>query len=113
MREIRPWGYFEILYEDSNTKVKKIRVESGQVLSYQSHEKRREDWIIIDGSGYVVLDDLKSSCVQGDRFRIEALQKHRIGSSFDDPGLTFIEIQTGEYFGEDDIIRYSDIYNRS
>jgi len=112
MREIRPWGYFEILYEDSNAKVKKIRVNSGHVLSYQSHKKRREDWIIIEGSGYVVIEGVQTDCSQGDRFRIDLDQKHRIGSSFKDPGLTFIEIQTGEYFGEDDIIRYSDIYNR-
>lgn len=109
----RPWGTFKIIYETPHTKVKEIRVNPGEVLSYQSHEKRREDWIITEGSGFVVLDGIEEKVKSGDHVRIEEKVKHRIGSNTDDGGLVFIEVQTGTYFGEDDIIRYEDIYGRN
>lgn len=107
----RPWGTFKIIYETLHTKVKEIRVNPGEVLSYQSHEKRREDWIITEGFGFIVLDGVKEEVKSGDHVRIEENVKHRIGSHTD--GLVFIEVQTGTYFGEDDITRYEDIYGRS
>lgn len=110
--EERPWGSFEILYESKLTKVKKIHVKPGEVLSYQSHEKRAEDWIVLEGGGFIILNDVLSSVTAGDHFRIPVNTKHRIGSNSDGRGLTFIEVQTGTYFGEDDIKRYSDEYDR-
>ncbi len=110
--ENRPWGTYEILYESNLTKVKKIYVKPGEVLSYQSHEKRTEDWVILDGGGFVILDDELVAATPGAHFRIPAGTKHRIGSNNDNTGLSFIEVQTGTYFGEDDIVRYQDEYNR-
>ena len=110
--EERPWGNFEILHESDLTKVKRIYVKPGEVLSYQSHEKRAEDWVIIQGGGFVILDGDLSAVSTGDHVRIPAGTKHRIGSNNDTSGLVFIEVQTGTYFGEDDITRYEDEYNR-
>ncbi len=111
--EARPWGNFEILHESEFTKVKKIEVSSGKILSYQSHQRRAEDWIVVKGSGFVIIDDQRFEAGPGNHFRIEPGQKHRIGASEDVEDLTFIEVQTGDYFGEDDIVRFSDEYGRS
>ena len=110
---IRPWGEYKVLAEDPNFKVKKIIVSPGEVLSYQSHENRDEDWIVISGGGFVVLDDKLYAANKGDHFRIPSGSKHRIGSNNDTNGLVFVEVQTGTYFGEDDITRYEDEYNRT
>ena len=111
-QEKRPWGSYQVLAESKDFKVKKIHVLPGEVLSYQTHEKRDEDWVIISGGGFVVLDDKVLAANKGDHFKILAGVKHRIGSNNDIDGLTFIEVQTGAYFGEDDIVRYSDEYDR-
>lgn len=108
----RPWGSYKILYESQQTKIKQIEVKEGQVLSYQSHEKRCEDWVILEGVGFVVLDDEKIEIKKGDHVRIQPNVKHRIGSEHGFGNLVFIEVQTGTYFGEDDIIRYEDLYGR-
>ena len=112
MSEDRPWGSYQVIYESSLTKVKKIHVKPGEVLSYQSHKHRCEDWVVIQGAGFIVLDDEVLSVKPGKHFRIPPLTKHRIGSDNDGQGITFIEVQTGTYFGEDDIVRYQDEYNR-
>ena len=110
--ESRPWGHFEILLDDKNTKVKKICVHPLQRLSYQMHHKRSEVWTIIEGQGYVIIDDLIQRVGNGSIVHIPAGRKHRIINDRDEGILTFIEVQYGEYFGEDDIVRYSDDYNR-
>ena len=110
--EERPWGNYKVLYESDRTKIKRICVKPGEVLSYQSHEKRTEDWIILTGGGFVIIDGDLKSVYPGNHFRINAGSKHRIGSNNDFEGLEFIEVQTGDYFGEDDIVRYEDEYNR-
>ena len=110
--EERPWGSFQILYESKDTKVKKIYVKPGEVLSYQSHEKRNEDWVVVKGGGFVVIEGACTGVSPGFHCKINAGQKHRIGSNNDHIGMTFIEVQTGEYFGEDDITRYDDEYDR-
>lgn len=109
----RPWGSYTILYESDLTKVKEINVKEGNVLSYQSHKSRNEDWIVLKGVGFVILDDKRFEVKSGDHVRIKPEVKHRIGSEPGFGDLTFIEVQTGDYFGEDDIIRYEDIYGRS
>jgi mannose-6-phosphate isomerase-like protein (cupin superfamily) len=111
MIEERPWGYYTILEDKSTHKVKRIVVYAGQRLSYQSHEKRMEDWVFTRGEGIVTIDDIDHLVQAGSRIRIPKLAKHRIKNTC--AGLLeFIEIQTGEYFGEDDIIRYNDDYGR-
>lgn len=109
--EQRPWGSFTILDETNEYKTKRIIVKAGQRLSYQSHEKRNELWIIVGGIAKVTLDDLDREMSYGENVIIKKRQKHRIMN----PGiedLIFIEVQTGDYFGEDDIVRYQDDYAR-
>lgn len=110
--EYRPWGGFETLADRSKFKTKQITVDPGQQLSYQSHTKRAEHWIIIEGEGEVVLNDTTHSLKPGEAIFIPQGSKHRMRNPGDKP-LIFVEVQTGSYFGEDDIVRYQDDYNRN
>lgn len=107
----RPWGYFSVLEDEATHKVKRIVVNAGQRLSYQSHEKREETWVFINGEGNVIIDDIDHPVKAGSIIKIPLRAKHRI-KNIGETCLEFIEIQTGTYFGEDDIIRYSDDYGR-
>ncbi len=109
--EIRPWGQFRILLDTPYFKSKWIQVDPGQQLSYQSHKKRSENWTIVKGQGRVILDDKVIEVKYGVHVFIPCGAKHRIHNNSNEP-LEFIEVQSGEYFGEDDITRYSDDYNR-
>ena len=110
-KEIRPWGSFEILHEEKICKVKKIIVKAGCRLSYQSHQFRQEQWTVIKGTLLVVLDDEHHIVCEGESIHIPRFAKHRAWNKLD-KDCEFIEVQTGTYFGEDDIIRYEDDYNR-
>ena len=107
----RPWGYFVVLEDKETHKLKRIVVYSGQRLSYQSHEKRSETWVFTRGSGVLTLDGEDLEVGAGSVIKIPAGVKHRIKNTHEQL-LEFIEVQTGTYFGEDDIIRYSDDYGR-
>ena len=109
--ENRPWGKFYVLQETSNYKIKRIEVKGGHRLSYQYHNKRSEVWIIIEGEGNICLDGKYKKCKKNDTILIPQGMKHRIENNGTDK-IVFIEIQTGEYFGEDDIVRLEDDYNR-
>jgi mannose-6-phosphate isomerase len=111
MIEQRPWGQYEVLLDAENTKIKRITVNPGGKLSYQYHNRRFEHWIIISGVAHITLEDQLKLKTAGDSIYIPVLAKHRVENQQDYP-LVFIEVQTGEYFGEDDIIRIEDIYNR-
>lgn len=108
---VRPWGAYEILLDSSYCKVKRITVESQQRLSYQYHHKRSEVWTIIQGHGKMILNENETDISAGDIVEIPALTKHRI-ENIGKEKLVFIEIQQGTYFGEDDIVRLEDDYNR-
>ncbi len=110
--ESRPWGRFESLYEEPLFKVKKIEVEPGQQLSYQSHTKRAETWLVVSGRAEVVLDGETLQREAGQVIQIPRESKHRMRNNGTEL-LVFVEIQTGSYFGEDDIVRYSDDYGRT
>ena len=110
-REERPWGWFEILYEEQHLKIKKILVKPRKRLSYQSHEGRTENWTIIQGQAVVILEDRRNPLTCNQMIFIPARAKHRIENSGTED-LIFIEIQTGSYLGEDDIIRFEDDYKR-
>ena len=110
--EERPWGKFEVLRDEEHYKSKKITVLPGQRLSYQSHTKRAEHWIVIRGTAEVVLNDVTHTLKAGEHIFIPLQAKHRIKNPGTEP-MEFIEVQTGTYFGEDDITRYSDDYKRS
>ena len=110
--QIRPWGEYEILLDDPKVKVKRIRVKPGQRLSYQYHNKRREVWTVVSGILTIILEDDKLFRKEGQSVRIPLGAKHRAWNETEED-VIFIEVQTGEYFGEDDIVRLEDDYMRS
>ena len=109
--EKRPWGKYEVLYDWTDCKVKKITVNSVQRLSYQYHEKRAEVWTVTKGMLTIILEDDKLFRGKGQSIRIPLGYKHRAWNETDEP-VEFIEVQTGTYFGEDDITRIEDDYDR-
>jgi mannose-6-phosphate isomerase len=107
----RPWGTYQILDEGPTFKVKRLTVDPGQRLSYQFHHRRAEHWIIVSGVATITLDDVDHDLGPGQSIDIGLGVRHRVRN----PGtevLTFIEVQTGDYFGEDDIVRLDDDYGR-
>jgi len=110
--EQRPWGNFTILDENTGYKVKRIEVLPGQILSYQKHIHRSEHWFIVEGVATITLNDKIFNLNDGESIDIAKEDKHRIHNPSEKETLIFIEIQKGAYLGEDDIIRFSDIYGR-
>lgn len=110
--EERPWGRFEILRDTECFKSKVIQVNPAQQISYQSHAKREEHWLITKGKGEVVLNDEIIPVSPGTYVKIPLGAKHRIRNSGNNT-IEFVEVQMGTYFGEDDIVRYEDDYLRS
>ncbi len=110
--EERPWGRFEILRDKEHFKSKIIRVNPQQQISYQSHAKREEHWIIVKGVGEVILNDQTIPIKVGSYVKIPTGSKHRIRNTGQE-NIEFVEVQLGSYFGEDDIVRYQDDYSRS
>ncbi len=110
--EVRPWGEFVILDDGPAAKVKRITVEPGQRLSYQLHHKRSEHWVIVAGSATVTIDDVDHVVPPGTHIEIPVGAKHRIRNDGTER-VVFIEVQTGTYFGEDDIVRLDDDYGRA
>lgn len=108
--EHRPWGFFTVLWEEYGLKTKRIGIAPGGSLSLQYHRYRSEVWTILSGEGRVQIGDSVFRACAGDRFEIDALVMHRASS---DTGMTFFEVQRGEYLGEDDIVRIEDKYDRS
>lgn len=111
--EERPWGKFEILYDGEDCKVKRITVNPGCRLSLQSHEKREEVWTCVSGILGVVRGSEITEIHPGYTAKIHLNDVHRAFNASVGHELTvFIEVQTGTYFGEDDITRYEDDYGR-
>ena len=107
----RPWGSFTVLDEGAGYKVKRIEVLPGKRLSYQRHEHRAEHWMMVEGTGKVTLEGREITVPTGQTIDIPLGAAHRI----ENPGevkLTFIEIQRGDYLGEDDIVRLQDDFGR-
>lgn len=109
--EERPWGRFEILRDEVHFKSKVIRVDAGQQLSLQSHTRREEHWVVVKGTGEVVVNEEVIPVAAGSYVKIPLGAKHRMRNNSKE-SLEFIEVQLGSYFGEDDITRYQDDYNR-
>ncbi len=107
----RPWGSFTVLDEGAGYKVKRIEVLPGQRLSYQQHARRAEHWMVVQGVARVTLDDAERTVRVGETVDIEIGARHRVANPGPDL-LIFIEIQRGDYLGEDDIVRFSDDYGR-
>ncbi len=109
--DARPWGEYFVLEDTAGHKVKRIDVLAGQRLSYQKHAQRSEHWMIVRGRALVVLDGKEHHLQAGQTIDIPAGTAHRIGNPGPDP-MSFIEVQTGPYLGEDDIVRLQDDYKR-
>ncbi len=106
-----PWGDWRVLLSEPDFKVKRIEVKPGNRLSYQKHFRREEHWQVVRGEGVVTLDGAEQTVTTGACIRIGREQLHRIENRGRD-SLVFIEVQRGEYFGEDDIVRVADDYGR-
>lgn len=109
--EQRPWGYFTILEEGETYKVKKLVVNPGHRLSLQMHTKRSEIWTVIEGKPLITCADRVQYYHKGECIEIPRETKHRI-ENLTDSQVALIEVQNGEYLGEDDIIRFEDDYQR-
>ncbi|WP_340242925.1 mannose-1-phosphate guanylyltransferase/mannose-6-phosphate isomerase [Roseobacter sp. HKCCA2468] len=111
-KDHRPWGWFESLALGDRFQVKRIHVNPGAALSLQSHHHRSEHWIVVEGTARVTVNDDVRLVTEGQSIYIPLGATHRM----ENPGklpMTLVEVQTGAYLGEDDIVRYQDVYSRS
>ncbi|MCB9479826.1 MAG: phosphomannose isomerase type II C-terminal cupin domain [Deltaproteobacteria bacterium] len=109
--EKRPWGGYEVLLDEPTYKVKRLTVSPGKRLSLQYHHKRNEHWYVVAGRGDVVVADRQIPVEPGAAVDIGRAELHRLACTGDED-LVVIEIQRGEYFGEDDIVRVEDDFGR-
>lgn len=108
----RPWGRYEVLSDEADHKVKRIVVSPGKRLSLQRHRRRAEHWVVVAGRGVVTRDGDDFELQEGESFDIPRGSAHRMANPGDAP-LVFIEVQRGDYFGEDDIERLEDDFGRA
>jgi mannose-6-phosphate isomerase-like protein (cupin superfamily) len=109
--ETRPWGAFYVLDEGPGFKVKRIVVTPGGRLSLQSHKHRAEHWTVVGGEATVTIGETVRSLTRGDAVDIGQGDIHRL-ENFGETDVEVIEVQFGDYLGEDDIVRYDDVYRR-
>ncbi len=110
--ETRPWGRFYVLDEGPGFKVKRIVVTPNGRLSLQSHRHRSEHWAIVSGEATVTIGEGVHTLRRGDSIDIALGERHRL-ENYGDVDVEVVEVQFGDYLGEDDIIRYDDAYERS
>lgn len=108
----RPWGSYTVLEEGERFKIKRIEVKPGASLSLQMHHHRSEHWVVVSGTAKVLNDDREFLLETNQSTYIEKEHRHRLENPTADP-LVIIEVQSGDYLGEDDIVRFEDIYGRS
>lgn len=111
-REYRPWGWYESLSNGERFQVKRIMVKPGAALSLQSHMHRSEHWIVVQGTAQVTIDQDQWMLTENQSAYVPVGSVHRLENSGKVP-VILIEVQTGSYLGEDDIIRYEDVYARA
>ena len=107
----RPWGWYEVIDSGERFQVKRITVNPGQALSLQMHHHRSEHWVVVSGTAKIVKDDGESLLFENESAYVKVGETHRL----ENPGtipLEIIEVQSGSYLGEDDIVRFDDRYNR-
>lgn len=107
----RPWGRYVVLEERAGFKVKVLEVKPGARLSLQRHTHRGEHWVVVEGTADVVCGDRQLQLHKGEHIHIPPQTNHRLGNSSDLP-LSLVEVQLGDYLGEDDIVRIEDDYAR-
>ena len=110
-KDHRPWGWFESLVITEQFQVKRIHVNPGAALSLQSHQFRSEHWVVVQGTATVTVNDDVFDLAESQSVYIPQGAIHRMENKSDEP-MVLIEVQTGTYLGEDDIVRYEDIYSR-
>ena len=110
--EVRPWGSFYVLDEGQGFKVKRIVVAPEGRLSLQSHKHRAEHWTVVSGEATVTVGDRIERLTRGQSVDIGQGDRHRL-ENFGATDVELIEVQFGDYLGEDDIVRYDDVYQRS
>lgn len=108
----RPWGNYTVLDEGDGYKVKRIEVLPKKRLSYQKHQRRAEHWFVISGNAKVTLNDCEILVKTGESLDISVGDKHRVENE-EAELLVFIEVQRGDYLGEDDIERFDDDFGRA
>lgn len=111
LTDYRPWGHFTILADEFDHKVKRIVVKPGQRLSLQRHRRRKEHWLVVQGIATVTVNTKELQVMAGEAVDIGVGDIHRVQNKGKED-VVFIEIQLGEYFGEDDIERLEDDYGR-
>ncbi|MCP4041223.1 MAG: cupin domain-containing protein, partial [Gammaproteobacteria bacterium] len=107
----RPWGHYEVLSDEPDHKVKRITVIPGARLSLQRHRRRSEHWHVVRGEAVVTLDQQEIALAAGESVDIPKGGVHRV-ANLGQEDMVFIEVQRGDYFGEDDIERLEDDYGR-
>jgi mannose-6-phosphate isomerase len=110
--EERPWGSWHVLDQGDGYKVKRIEVQPHCRLSYQTHAHRAEHWVIVSGKATCLVDGVSVIAGPGQSIDVEVGQAHRITNDQDE-WLVIVEVQTGRYTEEDDIVRLEDDYGRS
>jgi mannose-6-phosphate isomerase-like protein (cupin superfamily) len=108
----RPWGTYQTILRGKTYQVKKLVIYPGGQLSLQSHEHRSEHWVIVEGKGVITLGARRIDVAKDDKVYIPVGERHRM-SNFGEENVVIIEVQNGNYLGEDDITRYEDIYGRN
>jgi mannose-6-phosphate isomerase-like protein (cupin superfamily) len=111
IREDRPWGYFAVLEETDAYKVKKLVINPHHRLSLQLHKHRDEQWVVVKGNPYLRCGEVSREYSTGESVTIKKGALHRIENNTDSE-VIIIEVQSGDYFGEDDIVRLEDDYSR-
>ena len=108
----RPWGSYTVLEESNNFKIKRIVVNSGAKLSMQMHKHRSEHWVVVSGEATITNGDMEFTLQANQSTYIPKTHRHRLANNSTEP-LAIIEVQCGDYVGEDDIIRFDDSYGRA
>ena len=112
LTDYRPWGSYTILGEGADYKIKRITVNPGQVLSLQMHHHRSEHWVVVSGTALVTIGDREQLICENESVFVPQTVKHRLSNQGKVP-LVMIEVQSGRYLGEDDIVRFEDVYGRA
>ena len=111
-REDRPWGWYEVIGETPGSKIKRIHVLPGHKLSLQKHRQRDEHWVVTLGTARVVIGESERDMGTGEHCRIAKNEVHRLENRTGE-ALEIVEVQIGDYLGEDDITRLADSYGRA
>ena len=111
-REDRPWGWYEVIGETPGSKIKRIHVLPGHKLSLQKHRQREEHWVVTMGTARVVIGESERDMGTGQHCQIAKNEVHRLENRTGE-ALEIVEVQIGDYLGEDDITRLADSYGRA